>query len=258
MKQFLAIILLALIGASATAQVALNERITLDVSNTVVLRGPIDDTTAQACQFNLFMAAMKRGNSNRPLYLVLDSPGGSIDAGLALIEFAKTIPNLHTITLFGASMASAIVEHLPGERLITQTGTLMFHRAYGGFRGQFETGELESRLYAAKRMVLGMERVNAGRMRMRVEDYKGLVKDELWLDAEQSKQYRAADRIVDVACTPTLIKDTETVDVPFIFGLTVQLTFSKCPLFRAPISGEAKNKYQAPTLGNYKQLYKGL
>lgn len=240
----------------ATAQVPMRDKVVLSTTNTVMLRGVVDEASVQKAQLELVRAVVARGKATTPIYLVLDSPGGSIVDGQAFIEFAKTVPNLRTVSIFSASMASAIVEALPGERLITNNGMLMFHRASGGFQGQFEDGEVERRLGMAKRLVLHMENINARRMQMKLEIYKGLVKDELWLDAEQSIAYRAADRIVDIYCTKDLIDAKERVELQFFF-FKATLVFSKCPLMRAP-EDDKKSIYQAPSFSNYDAIVRKL
>lgn len=238
-------------ASTASAQVATHERITLNTRNSVVIRGPIDSNSVQKAQFELMHAALNRAKPTDAIYLVLDSPGGSIEDGLTLIEFAKTIPNLHTISIFAASMASAVVQALPGDRLITNNGMLMFHRAAGGFEGQFEDGEVETRLMMAKSVVRSLENINSSRMKMPLNVYKSLVVNELWLYRQQAIDYRAADRLVDITCTQELIKSDEkmTIDV-FIFS--IELVFSKCPLFRSPLDNK-KNLYQVPVMSSFKR-----
>lgn len=211
----------------------------------------------QIAQTALTKAVNLRGNSGYTIYLVFDSPGGSIDDGTTLIEFAKTIENLKTISIFSASMASAIVEALPGERLITGNGYTMFHRAKGGFQGQFNDGEVETRLIMARTIVGRMETTNSQRMSLPLNTYKQLVKDELWLDADQSVAYHAVDKVVDVYCTSTLITATDTVNINFLF-MSVSLQFSKCPLFRSPLldKSSARIRYRVPTMNNYDSLMK--
>lgn len=243
---------LLLVAGVATAQIPMRDKIVLSTANTVVFRGVVDAESVQKAQLQLAEAVIRRGGSQSPIYLVLDSPGGSIEDGLSFIEFAKTIPGLKTITLFSASMASAIVEALPGERLITNNGYLMFHRASGGFQGQFEDGEVERRFEMAKRLVRSMEQVNASRMRLRLEDYKGYVKDELWLDAEQSLAWRAADRIVDIYCTQELLSAEDVVQVQMLF-FSGTLVFSRCPLLRSP-KQNSKNVYQVPSMSNFDSI----
>lgn len=223
-----------------------NEPVILNSANTVTIRGEISASSVTVAQLQLAKLAVKRGAKNYPLYLVLDSPGGSIEAGFMFIEFTKMIRNLHTISIFSASMASAIVESLPGRRLVTENGTLMFHQAYAGAEGTVEVGSLESRVYYIKRRVQALERANSNRMKMDIAKYKDLVSREMWLDADDSVKNNAADAKVDIICTPELVASTTQVGYASIFGQVV-FQFSNCPLFRVPLSGsDARVKFSLP------------
>jgi ATP-dependent protease ClpP protease subunit len=220
-----------LFGLSVSA-----ETIKLTADNHVLIRTEIDDTSVSKAQVELASKVLKRGFRSYKIYLVLDSPGGSIDSGLSFIEFAKTIPNLETVTLFAASMASAIVEALPGKRHVIESGIYMFHRARGGVEGQFEDGELESRLNLYKKIVRNMEITNANRMGMSLELYKAQVKDELWILGSEAVAKKAADSVVNLECSQDLI-NSKTIETFNVMGLfEVQVQFSDCPLIRG---GEA-------------------
>lgn len=217
----------------------------LTSDNHVLIRTEISDSSVTKAQYEIAKLVEKRGKGTYTIYLVLDSPGGSIDAGLNLIEYTKTVKNLETVTLFAASMASAIVEALPGKRNIIDTGILMFHRARGGVEGQFEDGELESRLGLYKRMVRRMEAVNASRLRISLDDYKKQVKDELWILGSESVSKNAADEVVSVTCSQDLIEGKEVVMFNFFF-MSIPVEFSTCPMIKGGklVNAEQKKHYE--------------
>lgn len=250
-----ALVAFAIKCTTVHAQAARNETVVLTTANSMVIRGVIDDASMGNSQNELEDLYQRRGNKNYTIYIVLDSPGGSIDAGLAFIEYAKTVPNVKTISIFAASMASAIAEALPGERLVTANGTMMFHRAAGGFEGYFNTGEVESRLWVSTQIVRTLEETNYTRMKMKVDDYKSLIHDELWLYGKNNLYYRSADKIVDVVCTTELIKKEYTTSniLAMLFGGDGTMRFSACPLFRTA-KGDDSNKYLVPTVKNFKLI----
>lgn len=211
-----------------------NEQVHINSKNSIAYRGVVTSESINQLQLNIAKLVGDRGDKNYPIYLVLDTPGGEVDAGLQFIEFAKTIQNLRTITIFAASMGSAIVEGLPGSRLITNNGTLMFHRAAGQLSGQFEVGEMETRLEFAKELVRRMEQVSADRMKISLTEFKLKIKDEYWLLAEQAVNAKAADKVVDIACSQELIDSRIEIVVEGFFG-TNTFTFSGCPTLRLPI-----------------------
>lgn len=210
---------------------ALADSIVLTPENTVVYRGEVSNTSANKMQKAIHGLVTKRGSKTYKIYLVLDSPGGSISAGDAFIQYAKTVPNLDTVTVFAASMAAGIVEALPGNRYITENGILMFHRASGQIGGQFEKGEMESRLAFFKQMVLSMEIKNASRLKMSLADYKKEVVNEMWMYGYQATARKAADKVVDIKCSSELI-DKSVLDSFLFMGMfEIQIKYSGCPLF---------------------------
>jgi len=214
-----------------------NSVVQLDLNNTVTFRSEVSSESVNKAILELQVLVEKRGNKDYPIYLVIDSPGGDIYAGLSFIEFTKNIKNLKTISLFAASMASAFVEHLPGERLVLENSVLMFHRAAGRFQGQFNNGEVESQLALWKSIVQDMEEKNAKRMGMPIEDYKNKVKDELWIYGKNNVSTGAADKVVNVQCSAKLIAETETIREVTLF-FSINYVYSKCPLIQAPITIE--------------------
>lgn len=232
----------ALVGSKEAKENAIE----LTANNTVMLRGEVNEESINAASLSLVEQNKKRGLKNYTIYIVLDTPGGSIDAGLAFIEFAKTFKNVETLTIFAASMGSAIVEHLPGKRNIISTGTLMFHRAAGGVQGQFEDGELESRLEYYKKIVRSMEQTNSDRMSLSLADYKSKVKDELWIYGADAVKNGSADTLVTVTCSDELISEKDVLNINIMGFIVIPVEFSKCPLLKAgQVKGDqkAKNAY---------------
>lgn len=247
-----ALILALALLFSFTAKAQLNT-IQLTTANTVVFRGVVDRGSVNKAILELVELSKVRGRSPYPIYLVLDSPGGSIAAGDSFIEFAKTIRDLHTISIFSASMSSAIGQSLPGKRYVTQNGIQMFHRAQGGFEGQFETGELESQLELWKKIVRNMESRNALRVGLSLEAYKAKVVNEWWLYGNDNIEQNAADAIVSLECSQQLI-EKRTVSVQQSFFGSLNLTYSNCPLIRGALA--ASGDEEALKIFNKNQILK--
>lgn len=203
--------------------------IKLSTNNVCSLESAVDGQSMKQLKLCLIEKVAFRRGRNYPIYVYLNSPGGSIYQGLRFISFAKTIKNLHTITEFSASMAAAIAQGIPGKRYVVEHGVFMFHRARGGFRGQFEDGELESRLKMWKTIVRGMERMQARRIGITLKNYKKRRMNEWWVYGKENVEENVADAIVTVKCTKSLISRKSKKTVRAMFGTsTVQV--SACPL----------------------------
>lgn len=169
-----------------------------------------------------------------PLYIVMDTPGGSVVAGLAFIDSLKSLKRpIHTITLFAASMGYQVVQEL-GTRYITPSGTLMSHRgAVSGIGGQIP-GELNSRLGYIQGLLEQMNVRAASRLKTDVDSYRSSIVNELWVFGEKAVETNNADAIANVSCDKKLTEGTYIQQFNTIFG-AVDVVFSKCPLISGPI-----------------------
>ena len=232
---------------SSTGRASDHNRIVLTSDNTVNLNGEIDDqsvaTTIQALQ-----KLDSKYKSNKPIYLFIYSPGGSIQAGLELIEAAKGLNRpVNTITMFGASMAFQTVQNL-GQRLILKNGVLMSHRAAGEFQGYFggqTPSQLDSRygFWVQRTKELDEQTVKRTNGKQTMASYQKQYSEETWLTGSQSVEEGYADNVVTVRCDNSL-NGTETKTGNFM-GIEFTYEISNCPLITAPlnvkISDKAKN-----------------
>lgn len=206
-----------------------SERIVLTSKNTVVINAEVSDESMSKALVDIHK--LYHAGSTE-IYLVLNTPGGSVDAGSLFIDVAKRFPiPIHTVTIFAASMGYQIVQGL-GKRYILESGTLMSHRASGGMRGEFY-GNLDTRIDWIKQGVDHLDKVAADRIGISLAEYKELVRDELWLVGQNAIDKKNADIIADVICGPDLMgSHKETVNT--IFGSYVA-TFSNCPIITYPL-----------------------
>lgn len=210
----------------------------LESKNTLILRTAVSEASVNKLQNELLEMSMNL-SKNTPIYLVLDTPGGDVFAGLNLIDNLRAIPQkIYTVTLFAASMGFQIVQN-SDVRYITNQGTLMSHRAkLGGLGGQLD-GELESRYAMIKRKVDYLDAVASKRMGITIKEYKSLILNEYWVHGFDSTGDKAADKVVNLRCGKSL-SGTKLETVNTFFG-PVKVKFSECPIIRGPISVNYNN-----------------
>jgi ATP-dependent Clp protease protease subunit len=221
------LILLSIVCSTALAK---NEEIVLTKNNSVMFNQQVSNEYAS----KKTLEVIKKAKAGIPLYLVLDTPGGSVTAGLAFIDAVKSLKvPVHTITIFAASMGYQFVQEL-GTRYIMPSGTLMSHRgAVGGLSGQVP-GELNSRLNHIQAILSGMSARAAARIGMDKKAYDDAIINELWVSGEDAVNAKHADKLANVQCDKALIEETYEQQLTTIFG-KVNIVFSKCPLISAPI-----------------------
>jgi ATP-dependent Clp protease protease subunit len=232
MKWFL---LLSLITLNVFAK-----EIVLTDQNCVSLRGPVDRQSVGDVITDLSKLA-QTGNQKDPIYLVLNTPGGSVMAGLELMQYMNTTRRpVHVVANFAASMGFHILQSSK-VRYVTQYGTIMSHRASGGFEGDIPQ-QINSRLKHIIDLVGKMDEQVVGRTngKFNKETYAELIRDEYWSVGTTAIKDGFADEVASLKCDSTL-NGTVTKIVRFAI-FEAEVNFSKCPLISAVVSADSENK----------------
>lgn len=210
----------------------------LGAKNTLTFREVVTDESVSKLQ----KALLDMSNalpSDATIYLVIDSPGGSVTAGRLLVDTINSVPQkVKTLTIFAASMAFHIVQNAD-ERLILPSGTLMSHRAKLSGAGGEIPGELETRINHLMRQLQVMDQTVSQRMSMNLKDYQEMIRDEYWVTGKDAVKARAADKVVLARCGKDLLAGTETVQMD-LFIVQADVKFSKCPLITYPLDIKIK------------------
>lgn len=220
---------LLILAAVCGLQIANAKEIVLTTYNVCNLQTEVDDYSMAELKGCIAEKVVKRGKKSYPIYIYVNSPGGSVYDGLKFIEFIKSVPNVHTVTSFAASMAAGIVQATPGKRYAVGTNIMMFHRARGSVSGQIESGEVEQRLALWKSIIRSMEEENAKRLGLSVQDYKDKIVNEWWTFGSDSVAQNTVDEIVTVKCSHALAAKKTVEKVITFFG-EFEETIYACPL----------------------------
>ncbi len=163
--------------------------------NIIFLDGPIDDHVA-----NLIIAQMLFLQSEDPkkdISFYVNSPGGSVTAGLAIIDTMNHIKNDVSTVCVGiaASMGSHILASgTKGKRFALPNAEVMIHQPLGGTEGQASDIEI-----SAKHIIKTRESLNKILAKNTGQSISKIEKDmdrNFWMSAEEAKKYGIIDKVL--------------------------------------------------------------
>lgn len=244
----LLLLLLALLSTTAFAK-----DINLNSENTVTLRGPVTSQSIDKAVKDI-KALNSIENNNSPIYLILNTPGGSVSAGIELMNYMNTVRRpVHVVVNFAASMGFHILQSSE-VRYITQYGTIMSHRINGGIEGDIPQ-QVQSRLNHAADLGKQMDKqvISRTQGKYTLQQYQDLIRDEYWSVGETAIEDKFADEIATLKCDSSL-DGTETVVLNSMF-FTAELEFNKCPILNTPTTNDPEQLQKANyLLKGYKHL----
>jgi ATP-dependent Clp protease protease subunit len=163
--------------------------------NIIFLGGAIDDTVA-----NLIIAQILFLQSEDPkkdITLYVNSPGGHVTAGLAIIDAMNHVKNDVATVCVGiaASMGAMILSSgKKGKRFILPNAEVMIHQPLGGAEGQASDIAITAEhILKTKARLIKMLSVNCNQPLVKIE--KDADRD-FYMDADQSKKYGIVDKIL--------------------------------------------------------------
>jgi ATP-dependent Clp protease protease subunit len=121
----------------------------------VFLVGPVNDMTANLIVAQLLF--LESENPDKDIYFYINSPGGSVSAGLAIYDTMQFIkPDVSTLCVGqAASMGSFLLAAgAKGKRFALPNSRIMIHQPLGGFQGQASDVEIHAKeiLYVKQRL----------------------------------------------------------------------------------------------------------
>lgn len=163
--------------------------------NIIFLGGAIDDTVANIIIAQLLF--LQAEDPKKDITLYVNSPGGHVTAGLAIIDTMNNIKNDVSTVCVGiaASMGAVILSNgAKGKRFALPNSEVMIHQPLGGTEGQASDIEISARHILKMRDVLNkMLAKNTGQKLDKVE--KDVDRD-FFMSAEEAKKYGLVDKVI--------------------------------------------------------------
>jgi ATP-dependent Clp protease, protease subunit len=162
----------------------------------IFLVGPVNDATA-----NLVVAQMlflESENPDKDIFLYINSPGGSVSAGLSIYDTMQFIkPDVSTLCMgMAASMGSfLLMAGAKGKRAALPNSRVMLHQPSGGAQGQASDIEIQAREILKTREQLN--RIYAERTGQPLERIAADMERDMWLSPTEARDYGLIDAVLE-------------------------------------------------------------
>lgn len=162
----------------------------------VFLVGPVNDATA-----NLVVAQMlflESENPDKDISLYINSPGGSVSAGLSIFDTMNFIkPDVSTLCMgMAASMGSfLLMAGAKGKRFALPNARVMIHQPSGGAQGQASDIEIQAREIIKTREQLN--RIYAERTGQPMDRIAADMERDYWMNPAEARDYGLIDQVLE-------------------------------------------------------------
>ncbi len=163
--------------------------------NIIFLGGPIDSNVASIVIAQMLF--LQSENPKKDIQLYINSPGGSVTDGLAIIDTMNHIKN--DVSTICVGMAASMGAHIlsagaKGKRLSLPNSEIMIHQPLGGIEGQASDIEI-----TAKNIIMIRERLNKMMAKNTGQSVDKIAKDmdrNFWMTADEAKKYGIVDKVL--------------------------------------------------------------
>ncbi|MFM5968361.1 MAG: ATP-dependent Clp protease proteolytic subunit [Micrococcales bacterium] len=160
-----------------------------------------DDNANEICAKILLLAAE---DSTKDIYLYINSPGGSITAGMAIYDTMQYVPN--DIVTVGIGMCASMGQFLlssgtRGKRYATPNTRVLLHQPHGGFGGTASDIQTQAELIMSMKKQLAS--ITAAQTGKTVEQIMADGDRDRWFTAAEALEYGFIDHIQEFASATT-------------------------------------------------------
>jgi len=162
----------------------------------IFLVGPINDHVANLVVAQLLF--LESENPDKDIHLYINSPGGSISAGMAIYDTMQFIkPQVSTLCIgMAASMGAFLLQAgAKGKRFALPNSTVIIHQPLGGFQGQATDIEIHAKyILSLREQLYKLMAQHTGR---NVEEIARDSERDNFLTAKAAVEYGLIDQVLD-------------------------------------------------------------
>ena len=152
-----------------------------------------------------FLLYLDSEDPSKPIYLYINSPGGSVTAGMAIYDTIKYIRSeVVTICIGSAASMGAflLASGSPGKRFALPHARIMIHQPLGGTRGQATDIQIE-----AKEILRLRQQLNELMAEQTGQTIEKIAKDtdrDYFMSAPEAKEYGLIDKVIEPSSLSTV------------------------------------------------------
>jgi ATP-dependent Clp protease, protease subunit len=162
----------------------------------IFLVGPVNDQSANlVCAQMLFLESE---NPDKDIFLYINSPGGSVSAGLSVFDTMNFVkPEVSTLCMgMAASMGSfLLMAGAKGKRLALPNSKIMIHQPSGGAQGQATDIEIHAREILKTREQLN--KIYADRTGQTLDKITADMERDFFMTPTEAKDYGLIDQVIE-------------------------------------------------------------
>jgi ATP-dependent Clp protease protease subunit len=161
----------------------------------IFLVGPVDDLTANVIVAQLLF--LEAENPDKDISLYINSPGGSVTAGMAIYDTMQFIkPDVSTLCIGQAASMGALLltAGAEGKRFCLPNSRVMIHQPLGGFQGQASDIEIH-----AKEILFLKNKLNSILSKHTKQSIKKIAEDtdrDNFMSSDESAKYGLIDQVI--------------------------------------------------------------
>lgn len=162
----------------------------------IMLTDEVNEQTASSIVAQLLF--LESDNPDKDIYLYINSPGGSVTAGMAIydtMQYIKCDVNTVCIGMAASMGAFLLAGGTKGKRMALPNAEIMIHQPLGGTKGQATDMEIACKhILRTKEKLTKIIAENCGR---EYEDCLVDMERDNWKDASEALEYGLIDKIID-------------------------------------------------------------
>ena len=161
----------------------------------VFLGSEVRDQNANAICAQLLLLSAEDPDGD--IFLHINSPGGSVDAGMAIYDTMNYIPN--DVATVGMGLAASMGQFLlcagsPGKRYTLPNARIMMHQPSAGLRGQASDIAIQAQEHAY--IKLRMAELIAQHSGKSVDQIRADFERDRWFTADEARSYGLVDKVI--------------------------------------------------------------